>query len=145
MTTSLGNRLSVGIPLAVGLVFTAAMLFVGIQTLAFLLHATRTEGRFAGAVAHTGGNHGGTFLYPEFAFRTADGRAFTYISKNGSTGQPYADGQAMPLLYDPDHPQNARLDTFFSLWTPTLVLAVFAFPLTLVPLGIIRSYLKRQP
>ncbi|MGY8631814.1 DUF3592 domain-containing protein [Bradyrhizobium sp. 14AA] len=106
----------------VGLVSLGLGLFEFGSTIAFLARSERTEARFAGAGARSGGNHGGTFLYPTFEFVTQDGRAMTFASSSGSTGQPYADGERVGIAYDPRRPEDARLLSFLTLWiVPSLL------------------------
>ena len=110
--------------LLVGLILLGLGLFDLGGTVAFLTRAERTEARFAGAVARSGGNHGGTFLYPTFQFTTRDGRVMTFTSSAGSTAQPYADGEQVRIAYDPQQPEGARLLSFLTLWiAPTLLCA----------------------
>jgi hypothetical protein len=105
-----------GLPvLALGLYQTAA-------TAIFVVRAERAEARFAGAVSRVGGSHGGAFLHPTFAFTTRDGRSVRFTSSFGSTDQPYADGERVPVFYDPDHPEQARLSSFSTLWLIPAVL-----------------------
>ena len=48
----------------------------------------------------------------------------TLTSAAGSTAQPYADGEQVRIAYDPQHPENARLLSFLTLWiAPTLLCA----------------------
>ena len=119
------NPLPFVIPALVGLLFLVATLFVGGRQAAFVYRAAHATGTFQGAIAHSGGNHGGSFLYPQFSFKTDTGQTITFTSKNGSTGQPYNDGQSVPVLYDPVNPNNAVLNHFWSMWAGTIVLAVF--------------------
>ena len=110
--------------LLVGLILLGLGLFDLGGTVAFLTRAERTEARFAGAVARSGGNHGGTFLYPTFQFTTRDGRVMTFTSSAGSTAQPYADGERVRIAYDPHNPDDARLLSFLTLWiAPALLCA----------------------
>ncbi|MGY3233339.1 MULTISPECIES: DUF3592 domain-containing protein [unclassified Bradyrhizobium] len=110
--------------LLVGLILLGLGLFDLGSTVAFLARAEQTEARFAGAIARSGGNHGGTFLYPTFQFVTRDGRAITITSSSGSTAQPYADGEQVRIAYDPQQPEGARLLSFLTLWiAPTLLCA----------------------
>ncbi|WP_430642423.1 DUF3592 domain-containing protein [Bradyrhizobium sacchari] len=90
--------------------------------MAFLAIAEQTEARFAGAVARSGGNHGGTFLYPTFQFQTADGRSITFTSSSGSTSQPYAEGERVRIVYNPRRPEDARLLSFLALWIVPVLL-----------------------
>ncbi|MBR0779976.1 DUF3592 domain-containing protein [Bradyrhizobium iriomotense] len=119
------NKLSVVIfasVLLVGLLLLALGLFDVGGTVAFLARAEQTEARFAGAVVRSGGNHGGTFLYPTFQFQTANGRSITFTSSSGSTSQPYADGERVRIAYDPGRPEDARLLSFLTLWMVPVLL-----------------------
>jgi hypothetical protein len=108
-----------------GLAVLAIGLYQTAGTTAFVLHAERADARFAGAVSRVGGSHGGTFLHPTFAFTTRDGRSVRFTSSGGSTDQPYADGEHVAVLYDPDHPEQARLASFSTLWLiPVLIDAI---------------------
>jgi hypothetical protein len=111
-----------------GLPFLALGLYQTAGTAAFVLHAERAEARFAGAVSRVGGNHGGTFLYPAFEFITRSGQSVRFTSSSGSTDQPYADGERVSVLYDPDHPEHARLGSFSTVWLiPTVLDAIGIF------------------
>jgi hypothetical protein len=136
------NRLPFLILGLIGLPFLAGALFVGGRQAMFVFRAHRVTARFQGAVAHSGGNHGGTFLYPQFVFTTSAGRSVQFTSKDGSTAQPYEDGQAVPVLYDPDEPTHAVLDSFWSLWAATVVLGVFALGFLGLPYSIWRAMLR---
>ncbi|WP_283842037.1 DUF3592 domain-containing protein [Bradyrhizobium sp. KB893862 SZCCT0404] len=106
----------------IGLVLLGLGLFETGGVVAFLARAEQAEARFAGAVARSGGNHGGTFLYPTFQFQTADGRPITFTSSSGSTSQPYAEGERVRIAYDPRRPEDARLLSFLTLWIAPILL-----------------------
>ena len=113
------------------------------STVAFLARAEQTEARFSGAIARSGGNHGGTFLYPTFQFTTSGGRVITFTSSSGSTAQPYADGEQVRIAYDPQRPEDARLLSFLTLWiAPTLLCA--AGLLLAAGAVLVRAALTRQ-
>jgi hypothetical protein len=106
----------------VGLVLLGLGLVELGSTIAFLARAEQTDARFAGAVARSGGNHGGTFLYPTFQFVTGDGRSMTFTSSSGSTAPPYSDGERVRIAYDPRRPEDARLLSFLTLWIAPVLL-----------------------
>ncbi|SKA31774.1 Protein of unknown function [Enhydrobacter aerosaccus] len=114
------------LPLLVVALIGVAILGLGayqtLDTIAFVVRAEHAEARFTGAVARTGGNHGGTFFHPTFEFVTSDGRTIDFTLSSGSTEQPYSAGDHVPILYDPTRPQNAQLISFITLWLIPLVL-----------------------
>ena len=118
-------KLPVKILIAIALCFTAAAAYCLVQQATFLAHANQVEGRFVGAVTQVGGNHGGSFLCPQFAFTAADQHSYTTTSTNCSTAQPYSDGQTVTIAYDRRDPRHAMLTTFFPMWLAT---TLFLFP-----------------
>ncbi len=132
--------LSTTVPLAVvfgvGLILFVVWLAVLVPTLAFVSSATSAEGVYRGSEARIGGLHGGTFLHPQVRFVTPDGRVVDVVAKSGSTDQPYSDGQRLRVLYDPAHPEHARLDSFFELWAGPVFLAPFALLPLLISAGL---------
>ena len=135
--------LPLAIPFAVGLVLLAVTLFTVATTLAFVSRAERAEAGFVGSEARVGGNHGGTFLYPSFAFRTKDGQRIVVRSTSGSTDQPYADGQAAAVLYLPSEPEAARLDSFVDLWAGSTATAIAGVLLTGIPAAVFVGMRRR--
>lgn len=136
------SRLSFGVAAAVtgmlGAAAAAACLAVLAPTLGFVARAHPAEGIYVGSVARVGGGHGGTFLHPQFRFRTREGREVTFTSEGGSTDQPFSDGQRVRVLYDPASPHSARRDDFADLWLGPLALGV----LTAVLLGMALVFLR---
>ena len=56
-----------------------------------------------------------TVYFPVVTFTTAAGVTVTATSKSSkSAGYPI--GQSLPILYDPDHPDNLEIDAFWSRW-----------------------------
>jgi hypothetical protein len=129
---SRSTRLGLLIPFAIGLPFLIGTAITFIQVVIFVSSATKTQAIYAGSVAHAGGSHGGTFLYPRFRFTAQDGRTVTITSTFGSTSQPYDDGEKVPVLYDLRHPEHAKPDSF-QLWLTPLFLAPFGILLTGIP------------
>ena len=140
----------IAVPLAIGLLFLVAAVALAGSTLVMLARTTATNAAYVGRVAHSGGSHGGTFLYPRFAFRSGPGKPVQFVtSASGSTAQPYADGETVRVHYDPAHPDKAVISSFWSLWSlwaGPAFLAVFGFGFTALPLGIVvagKRYAKK--
>ena len=122
------------VPLVIGAVFlTGTVVSLGAKLL-FVARAESAQATYAGSSEHTGGNHGGQFLYPEFRFRSRDGSEHVVKSKAGSTDQPYAEGETVRVFYDPHRPEQAVLDNFWTLWAGSAFLAIFALFFTGLPL-----------
>ncbi|HEY3848891.1 MAG TPA: DUF3592 domain-containing protein [Acetobacteraceae bacterium] len=108
----------------IGLPFLAGAAVTLVQRVMFVMGSTKAEATYTGSVDEIGGNHGGTFLHPQLRFTTSDGQVVSITSSFGSTGQPYGDGEKVPVLYDPRHPEHAEVESFM-LWLPPLFLAPF--------------------
>jgi hypothetical protein len=128
------RRLSLLIPAVIGFLFFALAVAGAVPNIRFIATAKRTQGHFIGAVTKIGGNHGGSFYRPMFRYQAADGSIRSFTARSGSSDQPYADGQAVTVLYDPAHPEDARLNGFYELWIGPVVLGVTG--LFLIALGI---------
>jgi hypothetical protein len=59
------------------------------------------------------------FYHPVIRFVTAHGREVTFQATQGSENRPAQQlGQSVRILYDPENPTDARLDTWYSRWGP---------------------------
>ena len=121
----LGFGTAAAVLAAIGTLLAVAWIAVFVPTFAFVARARATEGVYVGSVSHVGGNHGGTFLRPQFRFRTSDGRTVTFTSHDGSTDQPFEEDQKVRVLYEPGSPTAARRDSFSGLWLSSLFLGIF--------------------
>ena len=128
---------SVGLaaPVIIGLLFAVAAIVTFAQAALFVAGAVRTDAIYVGSVSRAGGRSGGTFLYPQFRFTTDRGQAVTMTTRNGSTDQPYADGETVSVLYDPVQPDHAKLDSFM-IWIVPLGLTPFALLFSLIPAAV---------
>jgi hypothetical protein len=130
-----GRSVALAVPFVIGLIFAIATIVTFAQAAIFVAGAVRTDATYAGSVSRAGGRSGGTFFYPQFRFTTDRGQAVTMTTRDGSTDQPYSDGETVSVLYDPAQPEQAKLDSFM-VWIVPLCLAPFAFIFTLIPAGI---------
>lgn len=89
-----------------------------------------------------------TILVPAVKFTTSSGRDITFL---GSTNAkpPWADyksGATVGVVYDPQHPANARIDTLAELWfAPGLLWLVGGGALFIPPLTIWRHLRSKAP
>lgn len=67
-----------------------------------------------------------TSYAPVVRYTTQEGREIEFHGRGGSD-TPFAAGQRVDVIYDPDHPANARIVTFIDLWLPTAVCFAVAF------------------
>ncbi len=65
-----------------------------------------------------------TFFYAVVEFRTADGEAIRFEDSTGSNPPAYRVGDAVEVLYDPQTPQSAMIDSWV-LWLPSTIVMGF--------------------
>jgi hypothetical protein len=65
---------------------------------------------------------------PRVRFTTGDGREIEFVSSTASSPPSYAEGDAVQVLYRPDRPADARIDSYADLWlAPTIVGGIGVF------------------
>ena len=77
-----------------------------------------------------------SFRYPRVRFRTDSGRDITFESGMGRGGAGWKTGEAVSVRYQRDQPEVAELDSFASLWGPTLLFTLLAVVFMAVGAGL---------
>ncbi|MFJ3638338.1 DUF3592 domain-containing protein [Streptomyces sp. NPDC090108] len=116
------------------IVFGALFLAIGLAlaggSVSFLSEAKRAPGTVVGMDWRSGssGQHGvgrrthsGPTAHPVVAFTAADGVRRTFTGSVGSKPPAYDEGERVEVLYRPGSPEDARIDSFVSLWLLPLV------------------------
>jgi hypothetical protein len=101
--------------LVVGLFLLVGSLFFANQTLTYLRGSVKTQGTVV-RIRKVNGRHRNFNYAPVFAFSDAAGHSYTLISHNVSNPSSFAIGDTATVLYKPDDPQHARIDSFMELW-----------------------------
>ncbi len=71
------------------------------------------------------GENGSVFA-PVFSFRDALGSEHTVYSSTASYPPAHQVGDAVHILYSPDSPRDAKIDSFFSLWGLPMITGIIA-------------------
>jgi hypothetical protein len=81
---------------------------------------------------------------PDFSFVTADGRTFVLPSRVSSNPPEFKVGDHVPIRYELDHPELARIATFGQLWGFGAGVVLLGFLATVISLTnlVIRSRRK---
>jgi hypothetical protein len=77
---------------------------------------------------------------PVFRFTTQSGMSVTANSNIYEEPSKWRVGAHVPVLYEEDHPENARIDSFWQLWMPQFVLGIVGGAFSIIPVFI---YLRR--
>ena len=135
--------------LGIGMLAGALFLYQG--TRSFLAEAARTEGTVVDFL-QTYSKHGVTCA-PVVHFVNRNNETIVFVSSIATNPPGYAKGEKVEVLYFPAKPQEARINSFFSLWggsvIPGVMGAIFFLigaGVTLVPMLKKRQgeYLKEQ-
>ena len=117
-------------------IFGGGMLILGVVPLAFALclinrqKAFLTRARFARGkvmrIVRRAGQNG--WLYrPVIEFKTEAGRVVTFADYLETSWIRYPLGAAVPVVYEPSQPSEARIHSFASLWLPSLITGMVGF------------------
>ena len=140
-----------------GRLFVATQCLVGPMLLAIsLIWALYTESFLHRSVATTGtivrnvlvqerrADDSVTSTYaPVFSFSANDGRTYTVTSSSSSSPPEFAVGQQVRVLYVPDNPATAKIDSVLQLWMMPMVLVFLGIICSLVGYGLL-LFLRRR-
>ena len=114
------------IPLLLMVVLQAAAgVWLYTRTAAFLDTAVPATGEVV-ELKESSGSEGGTTWSPVFAWVDAAGVERRSTAGFSSNPPSHAVGEPIDLLYDPQNPEDARIDGFFSLWLAPLIFGALA-------------------
>lgn len=114
------------IALAIGL----GVLYLGQQwrthTQQQIAAMVKTQGAVVEVVSRTKLRDGErrTLFYPIVEFRTANGEAIRFENDAGSNPSAYRVGDTVEVLYDPQTPQSAMIDSWM-IWLPSTIVMGF--------------------
>ncbi|MBD2074590.1 DUF3592 domain-containing protein [Phormidium sp. FACHB-592] len=106
--------------LATGIGMLAGTVFLYINTSAFLKNAIKAEGTVIELIPSY--SDGSTTYRPAVRFINQQGKEIEFASSSSSNPPSYSEGQTVEILYRPEEPQKAEINSFFSLWgAPTIL------------------------
>ncbi len=108
---------------AMGAIFLAVAVGVGITTVRFVSDAKRADGVVIDLVWHSSGK-GGSTAAPVVQYEV-DGKPYQFKSRTSSKPPAYDIGEKVVVLYDPETPSEARLDGFWELYMLPLIFGFF--------------------
>jgi hypothetical protein len=86
----------------------------------------RVRGEFVISRTEQGLKFEKKYLYrPVIRFETQTGRKIDFIASVASRPAPYQVGECVDVLYNPDDPQQAQINSFLYLWFYVLLLVFF--------------------
>jgi hypothetical protein len=114
------------------------------QRAALIVSGSRADGTVV-AARQVGRIKGGAAVYaPVLQFNARDGRTYVVTSDVSGPESAYRIGQHLRVLYEPDHPDGARVDAFAPLWTLPLVTGVVGAAFSIVPAFVVATWRRRR-
>ena len=111
--------------IAQGAFVGALAIYLMIKTRTFRDRAIRTDALVVDASARVSRHHQqamrATTFRPVVEFTDQTGQNHRVEISLGMSHPSWSQGDTISILYAPDDPKNARLDTFIGLWFPCLV------------------------
>jgi hypothetical protein len=107
-----------------------------IRRLAFIRSSSVVPGAVVALREERDGTETQRFHYPRVRFQTDSGREMTFESGMGRGGDAWRTGEVVSVRYRRDQPEIAELDSFASLWGPTLLFALLAVVFVGVGVGV---------
>jgi uncharacterized protein DUF3592 len=132
-------RLVFSIFFAIGLGLLIGSYFTVRHTRHFLQIAISAPGVVVDNIyreSSSSGNQGPSWsYYPHIRFQTTDGQKIDFVSSTGSNPPSYSVNEPVNVLYDPQQPYTASLNSFGSLWGATIVLVILGVAFTAPGIG----------
>lgn len=141
-------RLALWAVVSVSLILLAVGGFLGYRTSRFRQSAATASGTVIELVERVSHSDEGTSVVyaPRVQFRTSAGEERIFLSDTGSNPPAFAPGDPVEVLYNPDHPADARLNTFWQLWLGPVICVGIGIVFLVFATGffILLAFLNRQ-
>lgn len=89
------------------------------------------------------GKSGGTFYHYYVTYPTREGKMHS-AAITGGIYSPYAKGESVMVYYDPEHPEQAILNSFPTLWVAPTILIILGGVLTSAVFPFRRVFSERR-
>lgn len=138
--------LFLGILCAAGPVMLLIVIVTGTERALFLRSSISAQGVIVALRVVHPYRHSDRSRSPVFRFTAKDGRSITVASNIAQNPSPWRFGDTVPVLYQPDHPENAHIDSFVQLWEPQVIIGIVGGSFSVIPLFILlRRRRSRNP
>ncbi|HSY17399.1 MAG TPA: DUF3592 domain-containing protein [Candidatus Acidoferrales bacterium] len=110
--------------LVLGLACLIVDLGVSVHTWHFKQVAQHASGTIIEMLQDKGKDSGGTSYAPTFRFQDANGMTHTVSSSMYTSPPEFHVGDIVPVLYQGDRPQAARIDSYWQVWGQATLLGI---------------------
>jgi hypothetical protein len=137
--------------LAIAVIDLTITFFIYRHEHSFVQSASRAQATITKMVERQSGSDHSTAYYPVFTFQDSKGQPQEVYSSSGQYPPAYKVGDTVSVLYQPDKPANAEIDSFVGLWIWSLTLGAFGLFELVLGFGffivaiIFRKYERKTP
>jgi hypothetical protein len=124
------HKMVYGILLIVGVVVAAIGFRMLLRSIAFIKSGERTTATVIEMIPVHGSD--GTTYKPVFEFTTYEGKKIIHRHNASSNPPGWKEGEETGIIYDRNNPENARVVTYFGLFSWSIVLFAIAAPLIII-------------
>jgi len=114
----------IGVLVVIGAVLSGASYYFYTSTTEFLETAKRTEGIVVKLLQEQDGENNSTTYRPVFEFTDESGKDHVIESGTSSNPPAFKKGETVEILYAPASPEDAKINSFFSLWGISLIFGI---------------------
>lgn len=125
-----------------GLGMLAGSAYSVIHTNDFLTTAIHAQGKVTELVARRSDNS--TLYAPKVRFYTPNQESISFTSSSSSNPPSYSRGDKVEVLYRPNQPSDAKINSFFSLWGTALILAILGAVFTAIGGGMLYMQIRNK-
>ncbi|HEX2627735.1 MAG TPA: DUF3592 domain-containing protein [Chitinophagaceae bacterium] len=124
------HKMIYGILLIVGVIVAAIGVRMLLRSLTFIKSGERTTATVVEIIPVHGSD--GTTYKPVFEFTTLEGRKMIHRQNSSSNPPGWKEGEETAIIYDRDNPENARVVTYFGLFSWSIILFAIAAPMIII-------------
>ena len=133
-----------GSALLIGVFSLAVAGFFGEKTFRVVQGGLRAEAEVVGLDRRQSSRPNSYVYAPVFRFTAQDGQAYEVRSSVASNPPAHALGDRVPVVYRPEAPEDAVLDSFLELWSISLIAGSIGLVFFALGAWTIGSWLKKQ-
>jgi Protein of unknown function (DUF3592) len=132
----------------VGSIFVISGLFIALNTRSFVGKGISTQGTVIDVVRHTSRDSNGrssTTYYPVVKFTPSSGEPVIFEANSGSNPPTHRRGQKIDVLYNPQEPESATINSWLDLWfLPTMFMGMGSLFVVIGGIPLVKSFLPNK-
>src|SRR3974390_1194455 len=82
--------------------------------------------------------------FPVVEFQTQSGESVTFKSRSGSSPPSFRVGESVPVLYNPNDPQHASINTSWQLWGGAFIAVILGVVFTSIPGAVVLADWRKR-